>query len=333
MPQSLKIAKTTAAAKSYNFQSKSWVKRVILYARQHRAHQGVHETLQRLIDYLQQKKIETYQDEDTANGFNLDLSILPRANMDHNHDLIIVVGGDGSLLSAARIAINVDVPVLGINRGRLGFLTDIAPQDIEKELDAILHGSFLEEKRFLLTAKISDEAIQYCDLNQYHDTELQAKKYKTYFESEALNDVVLNGGIETHLIEFDIYINEQFVSHERSDGLILATPTGSTAYAMSAGGPIMHPQLDAIVIVPMFSHSFSARPLVINSSAKIVLRISDSNENDLQLSCDGHESQIVKPKQSIIVQKASKQLRLLHPANYHYYDTLRIKLGWGYKPK
>jgi NAD+ kinase len=288
-------------------------KRVILYARQHRANQGVSETLHRLVDYVNQRGISAFQDVDTAASFDLQLATLARNQMDPLHDLIIVVGGDGSLLSAARMATQVNVPVIGINRGRLGFLTDISPQQMETELTEILAGDFQEEKRFLLTMRIHDE-------------------HKTYHECDALNDVVLARGNETHLIEFEVYIDHLFVSHYRSDGLIISTPTGSTAYALSAGGPIMHPQLNAVILVPMFSHSLNSRPLVIDGDSKVNIRISDQNENNLQISCDGHESHIVKPGQHLSIEKNTKYLRLLHPRQYHYYDTLRIKLGWGAKP-
>lgn len=286
--------------------------RVILYARQHRAHDAVIESLQRLVTFLQTEKIEACLDIDTATHFKVQLPILAREAMGEKGDLIVVVGGDGSLLSAARMAIKRKVPVIGINRGRLGFLTDISPQNIEKELAEVLAGNYLEEQRFLLNTRI-------------HDGE------QNYFEGNALNDVVLGRGSETHLIEFDVFINQQFVSHFRSDGLILATPTGSTAYALSAGGPIMHPQLNAIVLVPMFSHSLSSRPVVIDAQAKIDLKISEHNESDLRISCDGHESRSVKPGQLVSIEKNSQQLCLLHPQDYHYYDTLRIKLGWGSK--
>lgn len=284
--------------------------RIILYARHHRANQDVYETLLRLIDFLKTLQLEIFLDTDTAASFNTEVPILAREQMGKKQDLIVVVGGDGSLLSAARMAMEVDVPVIGINRGRLGFLTDITPVDIENQLNAVLEGSCKEEQRFVLTARIHDEE-------------------NTWFEGNALNDVVLGRGSETHLIEFDVYINQQFVSHYRSDGIILATPTGSTAYALSAGGPIMHPQLNAIVLVPMFSHSLSSRPLVIDSESTIDLLIDKSNESDLRISCDGHESRMVKPGQRVTVQKNSKNLRLLHPTDYQYYDTLRSKLGWG----
>lgn len=286
--------------------------RVILYARQHRANQGVNESLQRLISFLQERHIAAFVDQETAAHFTVDKPVLAREHMNSDSDLIVVVGGDGSLLSAARMAVELDVPVIGINRGRLGFLTDISPNDIETQLGAVLDGKYREEKRFLLETRIYDDN-------------------RIYFHGNALNDVVLGRGSETHLIEFDVYIDQQFVSHYRSDGMILATPTGSTAYALSAGGPIMHPQLNAVVLVPMFSHSLSSRPLVVDGKSVIDLHIDDRNESDLRISCDGHESRMVKPGQHVRIEKNSRKLRLLHPADYHYYDTLRMKLGWESK--
>ena len=286
--------------------------RVILYARHHRANQGVSESLTRLTDFLQALDLSTMVDVDTAANFPTTLPILAREEMGKKKDLIVVVGGDGSLLSAARMAAGVHVPVIGINRGRLGFLTDIAPLDIEKQLGAVLHGQYHEELRFMLASRI-------------HDDE------NTWYQGIALNDVVLGRGNETHLIDFEVYIDQKFVSRYRSDGVILATPTGSTAYALSAGGPIMHPTLNAIVLVPMFSHSLSSRPLVIDGEAIIDLLVSKTNESDLRISCDGHESRMVKPGQAVRIQKTPVKLRLLHPLDYHYYDTLRIKLGWESK--
>ncbi len=292
--------------------TKTHFKRVILYARQYRANQGVSESLHRLVEFLETQHVEIYQDADTLQGFNLQFPVLTKDQMGEKNDLIIVIGGDGSLLSAARMATKVNTPVIGINRGRLGFLTDVLPNDIEKQLGAVLAGHYKEEKRFLLHTRIYDENT-------------------TYFEGDAVNDVVLSRGNGTHLIEFSVHINEQLVSHYRSDGMILSTPTGSTAYALSAGGPIMHPQLNAIVLVPMFSHSLSSRPLVVDAESNIELHISTFNEVDLRVSCDGHESRMVKPGQKVAIRKNGNQLRLLHPHDYHYYDTLRSKLGWESK--
>lgn len=287
-------------------------RRVILYARQHRANSGVNESLQRAASCLESHGVEVYLDPETAGCFSAPYPVLPADACGEKQDLILVVGGDGSLLSAARMAIRMDVPVIGVNRGRLGFLTDISPTDIETELEAVLAGTCVEEQRFLLQTRIFDE-----------DT--------IYFQGDALNDVVLSRGNEPHLVDFEVYINQQFVSHYRSDGLILSTPTGSTAYALSAGGPIMHPELNAIVIVPMFSHSLSSRPLVVDAQSKIDLHISAVNESPLRVSCDGHESVMVKPGQQVSVEKNARRLRLLHPPDYRYYDTLRQKLGWESK--
>lgn len=286
--------------------------RVILYARQHRANPEINESLHRVAEFLQHEHIQTYLDRDTADFFDIKLPILQRELMGKRQDLIVVVGGDGSLLSAARMAIKVNVPVIGINRGRLGFLTDILPQDIEHQLKAVLMGEFTEEYRFLLRAQISNSEI-------------------IDYEGDALNDIVLSRGKVTHLVEFEVFINHRFVSRYQSDGMIVSTPTGSTAYALSAGGPIMHPQLNAVVLVPMFSHSLNSRPIVVDGEVQIDLKISEYNESDLQISCDGHESRLVKPAQIISIKKNAQNLRLLHPVDYHYYDTLRSKLGWELK--
>ena len=288
--------------------------RVVLYARQHRANQNVSETLQRLIDLLDKEGIQAFLDEDTATHFSVNCPVLKRHAMGKPGTLIVVVGGDGSMLSAARMAIHVGIPVVGINRGHLGFLTDISPQALETVLLPILKGDYIEEERFLLKIDLPGKPAE-------------------PMIGDALNDVVLSRGNETHLVHFDVYINEQFVSHYRSDGLILATPTGSTAYALSAGGPIMHPSLHALVMVPMFSHSLSSRPLVIDAGARIRLHINDRNESPLRVSCDGHESHVINPGESILIEKNTHLLHLLHPKDYHYYDTLRAKLGWGSKPE
>lgn len=270
--------------------------RIILFARSDRANPGVEETLKKLKQFLEAQAI-------CYVPFSSDVIL-------DSNDLMIVVGGDGSLLSCARFAAEQGIPVIGINRGRLGFLTDISPQNFETILMQVFCGKFIEESRFLLTLQVYDEG-------------------NVCYISDALNDVVLARGEVMHLVMFDVHINHQFVGHYRSDGLILSTPTGSTAYALSAGGPILHPAMDAISIVPMFSHSLSSRPLVVEGNAVIEVFVSTHNENALQVSCDGQMSYLVKPGHKLVITQKSKKLRLLHPMDYHYYDTLRIKLGWG----
>ena len=291
--------------------------RVILYARQHRANPWISKTLKSLGSYLSQLGVAAFLERDTAEHFVVDLPSMQHDHMGQDGDLIMVVGGDGSMLSAARLATPINVPVLGINRGRLGFLTDISPTELEAQLTPILKGRYKEEQRFLLAMSL-------------HEGHIDASQAP---EGIALNDIVLNRGQTRHLVAFDVYINEQFVSHYRADGLIISTPTGSTAYALSAGGPIMHPALEAMVLVPMFSHSLNSRPLVVHADSTLMVKINPNNEHQLQLSCDGHESHAIQPGQSISIKKFSKTLRLLHPYDYHYYDTLRVKLGWGSKPQ
>ena len=284
--------------------------RVILYGRAHRANPAVMETLKKIASLLDKKGLDVVSETDTLSFFpQLSVPLLERSDMGKPGDLIVVVGGDGTMLSAARLAIKVNVPVVGVNRGRLGFLTDISPNDLDNQFNALLKNEFYEEQRFLLSTRIFEEN-------------------HIYFEGDALNDVVLMQGDEPHLIIFDLYINDLFVCSHRSDGLIIATPTGSTAYSLSAGGPIMDPSLNAIVIVHMMSHRLNSRPIVISANDKIVLHINEKNEHRPRVSCDGHARQLIKPGQTISIQKNAQQLRLLHPKTHNYYDVLRKKLGW-----
>lgn len=285
-------------------------KRVIVYARHHRANTEVIETLNKLTYFLSTLPIETYLDEQTAQAFSLtNPPVLPQVAQGKKGDMIVVIGGDGSLLSAARKAVDLGIPVIGVNRGRLGFLTDISPQEMEKELLAVLQGHYVEEQRFLLRASI--ESLS-----------------GTHFSAYALNDVVISRGTNTHLMAFDVLVNQELVSHYRADGIIFSTPTGSTAYALSAGGPIVHPALNAVIIAPMFSHRLSSRPLVIDALSKICLKPASGNESELQLSADSHEQASIDDGQWVCIEKHRTQLKLLHPMGYDYFDTLRYKLGW-----
>jgi NAD+ kinase len=225
-------------------------------------------------------------------------------------DLVIVVGGDGSLLGAARALCRYNVPVLGVNRGGLGFLTDISPDELEARVGEVLAGQYLVENRFLLDAFVrrGDEQLG---------------------TSEALNDVVLHPGKSARMIEFELYVDGQFVYSQKSDGLIVATPTGSTAYALSAGGPIMHPKLDAVVLVPMFPHTLSSRPIVVDANSELKILISSQNGIYPQVSCDGQVHIACAPGDSITIRKKPQKLRLLHPLDHNFYAICRSKLGWS----
>jgi NAD+ kinase len=216
------------------------------------------------------------------------------------------------LLTAARLASEKNLPVLGINRGRLGFLTDIKPDEFS-EIEQIIKGYYREEKRFLLNADIlSDKKVI------HHQT--------------ALNDIVLLPGDVAHMIEFSIEIDGQLMCTQRADGLIVATPTGSTAYALSGGGPILHPQLDAVVLVPMFPHKLTSRPIVISGNSDIKISIDKTNETSPRLSADGEDYISLNTDHIIHIHKNKNPLTLIHPESYQYFSTLRTKLQWENKP-
>lgn len=227
-------------------------------------------------------------------------------------DLVIVVGGDGSLLSAARMLAKHSVPVLGINRGRLGFLTDIKPDDIEVSVAEVLQGNYTLEKRFLLDV-------------------LVVRDGSVVGQADALNDVVVNSGTSAKMIEFDLFIDDDFVYHQRSDGIIICTPTGSTAYALSGGGAIMHPDLDAIGLVPMFPHTLSSRPIVVGGNSEIKILIRDNNQLLPPVTCDGQVNLTTEPGDIVYIRKKPHKLFLIHPPGHSFYASCRGKLGWSTK--
>lgn len=271
----------------------------------------VSDTLIAVLDYLQTKNFKVFVEEETAKVLKgRQCDYFTRGELHGKVDLLIVVGGDGSLINAAHSAVAHDIPVLGINRGRLGFLTDIRPQDLKEKIGEVLVGNYQEEERFLLNATVA----------------LQNDRVQSGI---ALNEVVLTLGKEARMIEFSITIDDQFVCVQQADGLIISTPTGSTAYALSGGGPILHPQLDAIVLVPMFPHTLSARPIVVSAKSHIVIHVDTNRQFPPSLSCDGQARISIPIGADISIQKNAKSLRLIHPLDYNYFETLRTKLHWN----
>lgn len=270
------------------------------------------DTYQRLIDYLIKKQrqllIEPHAQE-ALNRNNECITTQPRQAIAANCDLIIVIGGDGSLLQAAQCAVAHQKPIIGINRGRLGFLADIKPDHIEDELESILQDDYILEKRFLIEAATKNGTDAFCS---------------------ALNDIVLASGDAAHMIEFDIYVDDHFMTREYADGLIVATPTGSTAYALSGGGPIVHPKLDALLLVPMFPHNLSSRPFVINGNSYVRITVGDKDfQSPPHLNVDGKQAKELCKGDELIVRKRCDKLNLLHPSHYDYYKNLRSKMHWG----
>jgi NAD+ kinase len=269
------------------------------------------DTLKGMIGFLSDREFNIILDRRVADlmpGHGLQTS--SKKSMGDLCDLVIVVGGDGSLLGAARALARCDVPVLGVNRGQLGFLTDISPSEFEQKFAEILEDKYTEEERFLLKIEVK------------RDSEVVGT-------ADALNDMVLHPGKATRMIEFDLYVDDNYVYTQRSDGLIVATPTGSTAYSLSGGGPIMHPKLDAIVLVPMFPHTLSSRPIVVDGNSEMRLIISEENETYPIVSCDGQVSINLAPGDVITISKHQHKLKLIHPEGYNFYRTCREKLGWS----
>ena len=225
-------------------------------------------------------------------------------------DLVIALGGDGNILNAARALAPFGVPILGINLGRLGFLADVSQDEIELHLGAVLSGDYTLEEHFLLEGEVAGDAKQ----------------------SSALNEVLVHSANMPKMIEMDIYVDELFVYTQLSDGLIMSSPTGSTAYALSAGGPIMHPSLDAIVLVSMFPHSLTSRPLVIPGDSEIKVVIAANTDVAAQVSFDSHLTFKMEQGDELLVRKKKERLKLVHPPGHSFYGACRSKLDWGSKP-
>lgn len=274
---------------------------------------GIQKTLSLLLAFLSRNHIDVVVEKQTAEFLPLhSCKTVLREALGQACDLLIVIGGDGSFINAAHAVVDHNTPILGINRGSLGFLTDISPLELNEKLLKILQGHYTEERRFLLNAEV------------FLNNESQSMH-------TALNEIALLPGPIPHIIDFEIYIDDEFMCSQRSDGLIVATPTGSTAYALSGGGPILHPELNATVIVPMFPHSLNARPIVIDADHDINIVISEHNDTIPRFSCDSRGYTDIEPGSLIHIRKRPEHLRLIHPLDYDYFGALRSKLHWGKK--
>jgi NAD+ kinase len=222
-------------------------------------------------------------------------------------DLAVIVGGDGTLLSCARLMAERGVPLVGVNLGRLGFLTDIPAEALESSIESVLAGEFQAESRTLLAGSVRRRA-------------------ETVFSALAMNDVVVSRGAMGSMIEFAVTVDGEFIYTLRADGLIVATPTGSTAYALSAGGPILHPALSAIALVPISPHTLSNRPVAIRSTSKVEITL--VRGVDARANFDVQSYWELEPNDVVCVSAASKPATILHPRGYRYFSMLRQKLRW-----
>jgi len=247
---------------------------------------------------------------DIPDGLN-GVTRLPEEEVASEADLLIAIGGDGTLLYGARMVARHNVPLLGINRGRLGFLTDVMPKDMLPHVDAALEGKLDREERTLLRASLR-------------------RGDGTVVESLALNDIVLQKAATGRMLDFETRVNGRFVNTHAGDGIVVATATGSTAYALSCGGPIVEPHLDVLVMAPICAHTMSDRPIVVSARSRIEVKLIERYDTYAQVACDGVLLGAMEPDVDVLdIEAAKERITLLHPPGHDYYCLLRSKLHWG----
>ena len=282
-------------------------KTVALIGKPH--HEGANQTLSGLYQYLSTRGFRVLLESRVAQTLGiLGDNVMDLVQLGEQADLAIVVGGDGNMLGAARVLSRFDVAVIGVNRGNLGFLTDLSPQDYLLPLEQVLSGHFKSEHRFLLEAAV------------YRHGERKSSNL-------AVNEAVLHPGKIAHMIEFEVYIDGSFMYSQRSDGIIVATPTGSTAYSLSAGGPLLHPAIGGWLLVPIAPHTLSNRPIVVADPVEIAIEIVSGK--DASASFDMQSLASLHHGDRIVVRRSEFRVRFLHPTGWSYFDTLRKKLHWN----
>ena len=265
------------------------------------------EILQKLLPWLTQKGFDPVVDSDIASVLNI--TGYPRAQIPERSDMIIVLGGDGTMLSVCRLVGERETPILGVNIGGLGFLTEVQREEIYDVLGAVLEGACPAEERIMLEAHV-------------------VRKDKSVAEYVAMNDIVVNKGALARIIDLETYIDRDYVTTFKADGLIIATPTGSTAYALSAGGPILYPTLKSIILAPICPHMLTNRPIVLPDNVVIEMVLRSSAE-DVFLTVDGQVGFSLNLNDVIEVKKSPFKTRLLTPRGKKYFQILRAKLKWG----
>ena len=262
------------------------------------------EALNLMINSMSNLDINLYIDK-SSNNKNENFSVLEHKEYVKKVDIVVVFGGDGTLLNAARKYLNYDIPILGINMGNVGFLTDISTDNFEKTIKEVLDGNYKIEERNLVSAKFGNNHLY------------------------GLNEVVIHSGAYAQLMRYRLNVNDKVVYEQRSDGLIIATPTGSTAYALSAGGPIIHPSLDVWTILPMLPQSLSSRPFVISTDEKVEMDLFDGPNENAKICVDGQDDIDIPYGEKILISKMEKTLKLVHPNDNDFFEACREKLGWS----
>jgi len=273
---------------------------------------GIAQSLSDIAEFLEAHGHTVVFESETAQNIALEgYDAMSPAQIGQYADIAIVVGGDGTMLGIARQLAPYNVPLIGINQGRLGFMTDISQDRMIPVLAEMLDGKVEAESRSLLEATVLRDG-------------------ERIFQAQAFNDVVVSRGASSGMVELRVEVDGRFMYNQRSDGLIVATPTGSTAYALSAGGPILHPSLHGIVLVPIAPHALSNRPIVIPDSCEIVIQV--VNGRDMSANFDMQSLTSLLHGDRIVIRRSAHQITFLHPEGWSYYDTLRQKLHWNEYP-
>ena len=274
--------------------------------------EGVADTLLAIAAFLRERGLRVLLETETATAIGrTDLEHAGTEALGQRADIAIAVGGDGTMLGIARQLASQGVPLVGINHGRLGFITDIALEFWRDALSKVLDGDYAAENRSLLTAEVvRDDRVVWRNL--------------------ALNDVIVNRSSRAGMIELQVEVDGLYMYNQRADGLVIATPTGSTAYALSANGPILHPRVSGIVLVPVAPQALSNRPIVLPDEVTICIRVVEGREP--RLACDMQTFSDLHVGDDIVIRKAAFSARFLHPPGYTYYATLRNKLNWHELP-
>ena len=270
---------------------------------------GSRSVLEDIAQFLGAQGCEVTLEKDTASNTGINqYPTLDAAGIGAHCDLALVVGGDGTMLGIGRQLAQFSVPVVGINQGRLGFITDIGFESYQSTLMPMLRGEFEEDRRWMMQAKVIRD--NHC-----------------VFSATAMNDVVVNRGATSGMVELRVEVDGRFVANQRADGLIIASPTGSTAYALSAGGPLLHPSIGGWVLVPIAPHTLSNRPIVLSDTGEIAIELVAGR--DASASFDMQSLASLLHGDRIIVRRSEFQVRFLHPKGWSYFDTLRKKLHWN----
>ena len=262
-----------------------------------------------LVAWLRERKIEFFTDTETQKCLGSPEAGVPRDALGAKVDLLIVLGGDGTLLSVARALGGRSVPVLPVNLGGLGFLTSVTREELYPALEQVLAGKHATSERMMLEAEV-------------------VRKGATAKRQTALNDAVVNKAARARMLDFDLYVNRAHVARYRADGLIVATPTGSTAYSLAAGGPIVHPEVDALLITPICPHMLTNRPLVVPDTARLEIDIAAAEE-PVYLTLDGQTGYQLEPEDRVAVTKSPSHVVFVRPPEKTYFEVLRSKLRWG----